>query len=88
MEKHYTTEDIIEGLKGIKRAEPNPFLFTRIEEKLRNSVDYKPITKLNLVAAAIAIVLLLTINLWVIFGYPKNNSPETNSYNISYFQSY
>lgn len=32
-------ENIIKSIKGIKRAEPNPFLFTRIEAKLNNETQ-------------------------------------------------
>ena len=32
-------DNIIKSIKGIKRAEPNPFLFTRIEAKLNNEAQ-------------------------------------------------
>lgn len=35
-------ENIIKSIKGIKRAEPNPFLFTRIESKLNNEAKRTP----------------------------------------------
>ena len=34
MENHEWEDEIIEGIRGQKRAEPNPFLYTRIEAKL------------------------------------------------------
>ncbi len=34
MENHEWEDEIIEEVRGQKRAEPNPFLFTRIEAKL------------------------------------------------------
>ena len=37
MENHEWEDEIIEGSRGQKRAEPNPFLFTRIESRLEDS---------------------------------------------------
>ena len=37
MENHEWEDEIIEGIRGQKRAEPNPFLFTRIESRLEDS---------------------------------------------------
>lgn len=37
MENHEWENEIIEGSRGQKRAEPNPFLFTRIESRLEDS---------------------------------------------------
>lgn len=37
MENHEWEDEIIEGIRSQKRAEPNPFLFTRIESRLEDS---------------------------------------------------
>lgn len=37
MKNHEWEDEIIEGIRGQKRAEPNPFLFTRIESRLEDS---------------------------------------------------
>lgn len=37
MENHEWEDEIIEGIRGQKRVEPNPFLFTRIESRLEDS---------------------------------------------------
>ncbi len=51
MEKRFDIEEIINSLDGIQRAEPQPFLFTRImgrmrkEEKTADQVIYRLITR-------------------------------------------
>lgn len=37
MENHNWEDEIIEGIRHQKRAEPSPFLFTRIEAKLEEA---------------------------------------------------
>lgn len=34
MKQQFTTEDIINSLEGIQRADPSPFLFTRVQARL------------------------------------------------------
>lgn len=76
------------SLEGIKRSEPNPFLFTRIELKL-SQPQFKQVSKLKLSAAAVALVILIATNVWAIWSVKKDSSNETLSASgLSYFQSY
>jgi len=88
MEKEYWKDNVMASLDGIKQAEPNPFLFTRIESKLDQvRVQYISSTKLKL--AAVGLVILIAINAWAITGLKKNYADEaSNSSGLSYFQSY
>jgi hypothetical protein len=88
MKKRYTTDEILEGLKGIQKAEPNPFLFTRIEAKIANEVNVGQLTKWSLVFAALATMLLITLNIWAVTNFNSKDYEQSNSYNLSYFQSY
>ncbi len=67
-------EKELEILKTIKPAAVNPFLFTRIEEKIRAGVgDYLSTRKTVLYLAGI--VMILMINIWMILGQ-KNESRQ------------
>lgn len=66
----------LESLDGVQRAKSNPYLFTRIKARMDRSSSpwertFSFVSK-PLVALAI-LVLVMTINGWVIFG---NNTKE------------
>jgi hypothetical protein len=51
--------DILASADGIERAEPGPFLYTRIRNRLATSVEYVPARTVWLTIASFALLLLL-----------------------------
>jgi len=75
-------DDIINSMRGANRAEPNPFLFTRIQSKLENEVSSS--FRLLKLAAVLSVVLLAT-NVSLIIWNQKTSVKsmnETSSYYI------
>jgi hypothetical protein len=72
MEKEKWIDEVMSSLQGAQRAEPNPFLFTRIEERLKSKVAaWVPVPKLSLVLSGIA--LLCALNFFALkFSATKN----------------
>ncbi len=72
MSKSYKIEEIINSLEGLKRAEPSPFLFTRIQAKMVREEESASMSFLRLItkpAFALGMALvLLGINGYLIFG--------------------
>ena len=86
MEKEQWKEEILNSLKGMKPAEPNAFLFTRLEAKLQKA-GVMPRWQLSL--AAIVLVLLLTANTLVMLGTFEKSTPSAqNEDALSFFQAY
>src|SRR5438128_2450510 len=77
-------EDTINSLEGIKQADANPFLYTKIQERLNNK-NIKKIfpVKQNIFVLRFAVILIaaLLLNVFTYFTYPEpeNNTPNTNS---------
>lgn len=72
MSKSYKIEEIINSLDGLKRAEPSPFLFTRIQAKMIKEEGSTSMSFLRFItkpAFAMAIaILLIGINGYLIYG--------------------
>ena len=86
MEKEQWKDEILNSLKGMKLAEPNAFLFTRIEAKLQVSVAM-PQWQVRL--ATIVLALLLAANALIVFRNDEKAIQSVNhEYRISGFQSY
>lgn len=63
MEKELWKDEVLTSLKGLERAEPNPFLFSRIEARLQAKTG---LSKFQVRLAGVAMLLLLAINLWLV----------------------
>ena len=75
-------DEILNSMRGANRAEPNPFLFTRIQSKLEGEATSS--VRLLKIAAALSIMLLAT-NISLIIWNQKISSKsinETSSYYI------
>jgi len=86
MEKEQWKDEVMNSLQGMKQAEPNAFLFTRIEAKLQKSVA---IPQWQLRVAAIVLTVLMATNAFILFR--KNNKmmlPVNQEYRLTNFQSY
>ena len=72
MEKEKWKDEVLKSLAGIKPAEPNAFLFTRIEAKLEQTTG---LSKLQVRLAGVLMILLLALNLWVVGSKGNTASP-------------
>lgn len=84
MEKEKWKDDVLNSLQGLQRAEPNAFLFTRIEAKLEQTTG---LSKLQVRLAGAAMVLLLALNLWVVSS-KENTASQSNANALTTTYSY
>ncbi len=87
MEKEQWKDEVMSSLRGIKRAEANPFLFTRIEERIKSPSAFFPgafitLPKLSLVFAGIA--LLGALNVFVLNNLSSNKSGNGTNVQSAY----
>ena len=85
IEKEAWKDEVLESLKGIKRAEPNPFLYTRIESKLFSGVE---ITPTQLRWATITLVAILAFNAAALLQHRSTSVRNSNEYSLSNFSTY
>jgi hypothetical protein len=73
-------EKTLLSLEGLSRAEANPFLFTRIKARMQRETAWEKITSFisRPVIAITALVLVMAINGWAVFGSEENTSAQTN----------
>jgi hypothetical protein len=81
MDKEQWKNDVMVSLHGIKRAEPNPFLFTRIEAAITNQVA-KVTPKQWRLAIAFSIVILI-LNGWLISRDSAGDMSEQSPYQLN-----
>ena len=78
-------EQTLQCLDGAKRAEANPFLFTRIQARMakKDSAWERTFSFISKPAIAMAIVLLvMAVNGWALLGSNSNNT-ISDSANVS-----
>ena len=73
--------DTLNSLDGMRQAEPSPFLFAKIRNRLATSpsVAYVPMRTVWLAIASFTLLLLL--NLQIISQPSRSNSLQTNELN-------
>jgi hypothetical protein len=73
-------ETTLQSLDGISRAEANPFLFTRIKARMQRQSAWERVTSFisRPVIAIAALVLVMAINGWAVFGTDENTATQTN----------
>ena len=79
-------EQTLQCLDGVKRAEANSFLFTRIKARMakKDSPWERTFSFISKPAIAMAIVLLvMTVNGWALLGSDSNNNTIGDSANVS-----
>jgi hypothetical protein len=79
-------EQTLQCLDGTKRAEANPFLFTRIKARMakKDSVWDRTFSFISKPAIAMAIVLLvMTVNGWALLGSDSNDNVIGDTANVS-----
>ncbi|MDI1323250.1 MAG: hypothetical protein PSV36_10905 [Algoriphagus sp.] len=89
MENHEWEDEIIEGIRGQKRAEPNPFLFTRIEAKL-GEVNSGIVWNLKMKVAVSLCAFTLLLNSVLIIQMVSNPVSESlvteSTYQVDSYQ--
>jgi len=79
-------EQTLQCLDGVKRAEANPFLFTRIKARMnkRANVWERTFSFISKPAIAVAIVVLvMAVNGWALWGGSGTSEPVTADTNVS-----
>jgi len=72
--------ETLNSLDGVERVEANPFLFTRIEQRLNNRYRTSASTKQRLMPVlAVALVLFISLNVFSYFKVNNDNSSATSS---------
>ncbi|MFM7221826.1 MAG: hypothetical protein ACKO03_00160 [Bacteroidota bacterium] len=81
MQKKYTSEEIVNSLEGVQRAEPSPFLFTRVMTRLEREQSRPELAVYRLIARPVFAVAIASL-LIIVNGYLIMNrttiSPATN----------
>ena len=82
-------DEILNSMRGANRAEPNPFLFTRIQSKLKGEITsssrlWKLATLLSFILLALNISLILWNQKTTARAITENSSYliETSSYQL------
>jgi hypothetical protein len=79
-------EQTLQCLDGVKRAEANPFLFTRIKARMvkKNSAWERTFSFISKPIIALAIVVLvMAVNGWALLGSGSNDNVIGDSANVS-----
>lgn len=79
-------EQTLQCLDGAKRAEANPFLFTRIKARMNRKANVweRTFSFISRPAIAVAIVVLvMAVNGWALWGGPGTSETVTADTNVS-----
>ena len=66
MEERKFDDEILQGLRGLKRAEASSFLFTRIQSSLDRQAREKTVSTFSVLSLSIAFTVLIAVNVWAI----------------------
>lgn len=72
MNKEKWKDEVLAGTQGLKRAEPSPFLYTRIKQRLRLERTATLIPKSTIRLAAAGFALLCALNVWIVLSNVSN----------------
>jgi hypothetical protein len=72
MKQQFTSEDILNSLNGIRRAEPQPFLYTRVQARLMREESRPEITIFRFVTRP-AFAICFALVFLFINGYLVNS---------------
>jgi hypothetical protein len=84
MNNEQWTDDILDSLRGAKRAEPNPFLFTRIVSSLEGGQAPVRISLLYMRMAVSVFILVVAFNVTLLVRYAKSSPENTESTSSGY----
>ncbi len=76
----HEVENTLQCLDGIKRAEANPFLFTRIKARMQKQSGWENLISFisKPAVAFAALIIIMAINGWTLFSPPIDNSNTEN----------
>jgi hypothetical protein len=77
-------DEVIGSLAGIQRAEPQAFLFTRIEAKLTKGIGVSP---MQVRLATVGFIILVLVNVYALTKM-KDSSTINTDYSLTSLQSY
>ena len=78
MDKKFTSEEVINSLEGIQRAEGNPYLFTRIQARMKREENRPEMVFFRLITRP-AFALTIAIFFIGINGYLISNNMKTKN---------
>ena len=81
MNKDQWNDNVLASLNGIKRAEPNPFLFARIKQQIRDGETAKFISTSKISFALMGFALLLMLNIWATLSSSEQQNVEKSTMN-------
>ena len=82
MEKEKWIDEVENSFRGMRKAEPNPFLFTRIEQRIRAAGERVSAPKISLAFASLALLLMLNV-LVITRSEKKSGGPKANEYSLN-----
>ncbi len=86
MESKFTSEEVLNSLEGIQKAEPMPFLYTRIQARMNrenNSTESLFFRFIARPAFALSLALFfLIVNGYVLFSTYENTSAGDDAGNL------
>jgi hypothetical protein len=78
MKKKFTSEEVINSLEGIQRAEGSPFLFTRIQARMKKEANRPEMVFFRFITRP-AFALAIALFFIAINGYLVTNSVNKNN---------
>jgi hypothetical protein len=87
MENERWKEEVMQSLQGMQKAEPSPFLFTRIQARIAKKYGRIPSWQLQLAAGAL-IVLLILNSVAMLRSRSMETTMAPNEYQLSGLQNY
>jgi len=90
-DKEQWKDTILNSLEGLQKAEPNPFLFTRIQEKISQNGVIEDLSFLPIKAMVATVCLLLFVNVGAVVHSYKTTiqtSMEADEYLIPTYNFY
>ncbi len=77
-------DETLESLDGVQRVEANPYLYTRIEQRLKNRNEtLAPDQRKLMPVLAVALVLFISLNVVSYFKVNTNDSATTSAKSTS-----
>jgi|Wag4MinimDraft_19_1082662.scaffolds.fasta_scaffold06621_2 hypothetical protein len=78
MKQNFSSEDVINSLENIRRAEPQPFLFTRVQARLLREQSRPEIAIFRFVTRPIFAICFAVLFIFI-NGYLVNQKMKENS---------
>ena len=82
MDKEKWINETLESLNGIKKVEPNPFLFPKILSRLKSGEkvpSFIPVRKIAFGFLSLALLAVLNVSIWFMNGNGSQQSQVTET---------